>query len=230
MYRDVVMVFSSFRNRRRLFHSHPRLMIALVAGLLCGAALPGQWGITAQALLGWNTAVWIYLALMGWQILRGDVHTIRRFAEQEDANAIFTLAVMSFGAVISLAAIVVELASARSVSGQYRALHYLLTATTVIGSWLLVSVMYSFHYANLYYRSQAGDKPLRFPDELPEPGYWDFLYFSFTIGVAAQTADVSVMTTPARKIVLAQSVLSFIFNAAIIGMSINIAAGVIGAS
>jgi uncharacterized membrane protein len=67
-------------------------------------------------------------------------------------------------------------------------------------------------------------------NELPEPGYWDFLYFSFTIGVAAQTADVSVMRTPARKIVLAQSVLSFIFNAAIIGMAINIAAGGIGAS
>jgi len=94
MYRDVVMVFSSFRNRRRLFHSHPRLMIALVTGLPCGVALPEQWGISAQALTGWNTAVSIYLALMGWQILRGDVHRIRRVAEQEDANAILTLAVV----------------------------------------------------------------------------------------------------------------------------------------
>jgi uncharacterized membrane protein len=88
--------------------------------------------------------------------------------------------------------------------------------------------MYSFHYAHLYYRSPPDQKPLRFPDNIADPGYWDFLYFSFTIAVAAQTSDIGVMCTPARKAVLAQSVLSFIFNAAIIGMSINIAAGIVG--
>jgi uncharacterized membrane protein len=39
---------------------------------------------------------------------------------------------------------------------------------------------------------------------------------------------VTVMNREMRKTVLAQSVLSFIFNAAILGLSINIAAGAVG--
>ncbi|HEY0269345.1 MAG TPA: DUF1345 domain-containing protein, partial [Methyloradius sp.] len=60
------------------------------------------------------------------------------------------------------------------------------------------------------------------------PDYWDFLYLAFTIAAAAQTSDVSVMTSSARKAVTAQSILSFLFNAAVIGLLINIAAGIIG--
>ncbi|MBS0309160.1 MAG: DUF1345 domain-containing protein, partial [Proteobacteria bacterium] len=75
------------------------------------------------------------------------------------------------------------------------------------------------------YRAPATARPLRFPDDEQTPDYWDFLYFSFTIAVAAQTSDVTVNTRSMRKAVLAQSVLSFLFNAAILGMSVNIAAG-----
>ncbi|MGE5650204.1 MAG: DUF1345 domain-containing protein, partial [Bacillota bacterium] len=103
-----------------------------------------------------------------------------------------------------------------------------LTAFTVFGSWLLVGVIYMFHYAHMFYRAAPEVKPLRFPDNKLKPVYWDFLYFSFTIAVAAQTSDISVSTTPMRKAVLAQSLLSFLFNAAIIGLTINIVAGTVG--
>jgi uncharacterized membrane protein len=63
---------------------------------------------------------------------------------------------------------------------------------------------------------------------LANPDYWDFLYFSFTIAVAAQTSDVIIMNRSTRKTVLAQSILSFLFNVAILGFSINIAAGLLG--
>ncbi|RZI40465.1 DUF1345 domain-containing protein [Herbaspirillum sp. HC18] len=217
-----------FANRRRLLHSHPRLMSALTAGVFTGVALPAAWGITMRALISWNVAVWAYLGLMTLLIVREGTRHIHQLARQEDSNAIFVLAVMSLGAMASLAAIIIELASAKNVTGSEKVIHYLLTAGTIFGSWLLVTVMYCFHYAHLFYRAPSDRKPLRFPDDIATPGYWDFMYFSFTIAVAAQTSDVSVMSTPARKAVLAQSVLSFIFNAAIIGMSINIAASVIG--
>jgi uncharacterized membrane protein len=55
------------------------------------------------------------------------------------------------------------------------------------------------------------------------------MYFAFTIAVAVQTSDVSVKTTAMRGTVLAQSVLSFFFNLAILGLSINIAASLINA-
>jgi uncharacterized membrane protein len=105
------------------------------------------------------------------------------------------------------------------------ALRYAFTALTVIGSWLLVGVLFCFHYAHMYYRTPQDRPPLHFPEEGLEPDYWDFLYFSFTIAVAVQTSDVSVTSRPMRKLVLGHSVLAFFFNLLILGLSINIAAG-----
>ena len=72
--------------------------------------------------------------------------------------------------------------------------------------------------------AKPGVQPMRFPDGEAKPAYWDFLYFSFTIAVPAQTADISLGSRAMRKTVLAKSVLSFLFNSVIIGMSINISA------
>lgn len=66
-----------------------------------------------------------------------------------------------------------------------------------------------------------------FPEKPAEPGYWDFIYFSFTIAVAAQTADVATGTTDMRQITLLQSVISFVFNLAILGLSVNVGAGLL---
>ena len=77
-------------------------------------------------------------------------------------------------------------------------------------------------------RLEQPEEALRFAEGLLTPNYWDFLYFSFTIGVAVQTADVGVATRDIRKIVLAQSLIGFVFNTAILGFSINIAAGLFG--
>ena len=202
-------------------------MVALASGLIAGALLPRSWGIVLTFLVSWNITVWMYLGLMSSPILSGDPRLLGRLALQEDPNAIFALSLMSIGAAVSLVAIIVEPGLAKNQIGSDRLLHYLLTGGTVLGSWLLIAVMYSFHYAHLYYRSGENDKPIRFPDPISAPGYWDFLYFAFTIAVTAQTSDVSVMSTSGRKTVLAQSILAFLFNVIIVGMSINIAAAIV---
>jgi uncharacterized membrane protein len=84
------------------------------------------------------------------------------------------------------------------------------------------------HYAHLYYWAPQHRLPLSFPEGLKTPSYVDFLYFSFTISSAAQTSDVTVHSTSMRATVLAQTVLSFFYNFAILGLSINIAAGLAG--
>jgi uncharacterized membrane protein len=129
--------------------------------------------------------------------------------------------------VLSLFAIGFELASLEDVSRTDRVLHYALTAITIIGSWLLVGVVFTLHYAHSYYLSDKKHRPLKFPDDAMELSYWDFLYFSSTIAVAAQTSDVAVMNTSMRKAVTAQALLSFIFNVAFIGLLINVAGGMI---
>lgn len=93
-----------------------------------------------------------------------------------------------------------------------------------------MAVLFTFHYARLYYTASDHQFPLGFPDQELQPNYWDFLYFSFTIAVAAQTSDIVIRSRRMRKTVLAQSVLSFFFNLAIIGFSINIAASIVNVS
>lgn len=208
--------------------TRPRLVIGLAAGLAVGLALPWQWGSMARALIGWNVAVWLYMALVGWLMIRSSHVEIRRLAEREDRSAVVVLSIMSVAAIVSLAAIVLELSTAKDLSLVQRLAHYGFTAATVFGSWCLVGTLFTLHYARIYYQSPVDQRALRFPDGETSPDYWDFLYFSFTIAVAAQTSDISVMSRSLRKAVLAQSILSFLFNAAIIGLSINIAASLVG--
>lgn len=214
---------------RRFIRNRPRLAFAFATGLLIGVFLPDKWDWITRALLGWNAAVWSYLFLMGWLIARASERTVRIIVERENEGAVAVLAIISIAATLSLAAIVFELATVRNAPLGMRLWHYTLTALTVFGSWCLVAIVFTFHYARGYYKAVPEGRGLQFPDEAQQqPDYWDFLYFSFTIAVASQTSDVIVKNREMRKTVLAQSILSFIFNAAILGLSINIAASAVG--
>lgn len=216
------------RTIHQVVRTRPRLTIAIVTGIVVGLLLPLQWSPVTRALIGWNVTVWSYLTLMGWLMMRANHARVRRIAEQEEKNAAVILAVMSVAAIASLAAIILELSTVKDLSLSRRLVHYAFTGSTVFGSWCLVATLFTFHYARVFYRSPVGKRALRFPNDEENLDYWDFLYFSFTIAVAAQTSDVSVMTRSMRKTVLAQSILSFLFNVAILGLSINIAAGLVG--
>ena len=216
------------RLLRHLIVSRPRLAIGLGAGIAAAFLLPDRLGLVPRGLLGWNVTVWSYLLMVAWLMTRVDHQQVRAIAQQEDPTALAVLAIMSAAAVASIAAIVLELSNARSLAFSQRVFHYLLTGSTVVGSWCLVGVLFAFHYAVIYYLSPSKQRALGFPDQETRPDYWDFLYFSFTIAVAAQTSDITVLSRTMRKAVLAQSVLSFFFNAAILGLSINIAASAVG--
>ena len=218
---------SSFYRRLRHVGLHrPRLIAALVAGLVAWLALPGEWDAMTRVLVAWNAGAWPYVLSMGWLMLRSAPKRVRAIASQENASSAALLAVMSVAAVLSVAAIVAELAfvpgAARSAAG------VALPLLTVTGSWFLVGVVYTFHYAHLFYEAPEGQRPLAFPDRPAMPSYRDFLYFSFTICATAQTSDVAVTSTGMRTAVLAQSLLSFFFNVAILGLSINIAVSALG--
>ncbi len=205
-----------------------RLIISVALGCVAAVLLPSSNRPSTVFLAGWNVGVWTYLVLMAWLMLRATPERVRTIAQREDPGAAVVLTVLSLTAVASLVAIVVELLGVRDLPAEARLLHYATTGATVFGSWLMVNTLFTFHYANAYYRAPADARPLKFPGEEVAMDYWDFLYFSFTIAVAAQTSDVTVTTPAMRRLVLAQSVLSFIFNAAIIGLSINVAAGILG--
>ncbi|CAM3188737.1 hypothetical protein BZK31_04695 [Pseudomonas floridensis] len=212
---------------RHIVHTHPRLTIAALTGLSCGIAsiwvLPDT-TLTQKLLIGWDLGVWLYLILMFIRTLHSSAGDVRRIALIEDENAGTILMTVSIAALASLAAIIVEIAGSKGLSPHAQLLHHAFTGITIIGSWLMIGVVFSLHYARLFYTWTGKDPALSFAGGEKNPDYWDFLYFSFTLSVAVQTSDVGVATPQMRRIVLAQSLICFVFNTAILGFSINIAA------
>lgn len=216
---------STLANRFRQVGLHrPRLVAATLAGIVAFLLLPDHWTFTARVLVAWNLGVWPYLAAFAWLMFRTSAEGVRGIARQEDASSVGLMVLMCGAAVLSLAAIVVELARG-SDSGEKALFVYGVTVLTVVGSWFLVAALYTFHYAHIFYSGPPHRPALEFPEGLKSPSYVDFMYFAITISVAVQTSDVSVRTTAMRATVMVQSVLCFFFNLAILGLSINIAAG-----
>jgi uncharacterized membrane protein len=90
-------------------------------------------------------------------------------------------------------------------------------------------MIFTLHYAHEYYDPRNGKgsvPPLTFPGD-EQPDYWDFAYFSFVIGMTSQVSDVGVSCRPIRRTVLAHGVVSFVFNAALLALTVNIAASAI---
>jgi uncharacterized membrane protein len=208
----------------RFIRSRPYLTIALLLGVATGLFFTDQTWLR-QALIGWNVTVWIYLITVIPAMNRADHHRVREVAAKQDESAALVLVTMTIGILLTMAGVISELSGASKADSGEQALHYLYTAVTVLGSWILLGVVFCFHYAHKYYNDKGQDPILKFPEDLNEPNYWDFLYFAFTISVALQTSDVEVMTRTMRKLTLAQSIICFWFNLVVVGLAINIAAG-----
>lgn len=210
-----------------IISSRPNLLASTLVGAVTAVFLPEDMDWMTRALIAWNVAVWCYLVVMMRLVITSNSDKVNEKADKEDENAGVVLAILVVASVFSLSAIFYELGQLADAKGAERVGRYVLTVATLIGSWLLVGVLYCFHYAHQYYRCEGAEKPLKFPDEQCKPDYWDFMYFAFTISVAVQTSDVQILGSTMRKLVLGHAVLNFFFNLVVLGLSINIAAGLI---
>jgi len=80
--------------------------------------------------------------------------------------------------------------------------------------------------ADEFYGTGEHKNGLRFPGG-GQPDYWDFIYFSFVIGMTFQVSDVAVMHKLVRRTVVAHGAVSFFFTTAVVAMAVNIAASII---
>jgi len=211
---------------KQLFVNHPRLWISALSGTALFFLLPGGWSTSSRVLVCWNGGVLLFFVLLFSWMHRLTARQICSKYIEEDESAPFILSGVILAAMLSLIAIVEPLATLKSVAGAERAAHFGLAAMTLLNSWILVPTMFTTHYADAFYSAPETQRPLRFP-ETPMPVFWDFAYFSFTIAAACQTADVSTLSAGIRRIVLGHTLISFLFNAAILGFAINVTAGLI---
>jgi uncharacterized membrane protein len=229
--------------RRRLFRfwlplrvvrSHPRLFAGIVVSLAVGMLLPANVHLTTRLLIGWNVGTWFYFISTGIMIARASPLSIRRRARVTDEGKVFILVFTSLAAFAVIAAIFAQLAIVKDLSGTAKGLHIGLAAATILSAWFFIHLTYALHYAHEYFDEYFAEpgRPttvrggLIFPGS-EQPDYYDFLYFSYVIGVACQTADIELSSHAMRRVALIHCVLAFFFNSALLALTINIAAGLI---
>jgi uncharacterized membrane protein len=211
-----------------LVWNHIKLWVAVSVGVVIAVALPRHWVLLSRILTGWNGGLIVLVPLTYLRLRRLDARALRAHYEEEDPTAPVIVIVVVVAALLSLAAIVGLLSTLKQAAPPERLAHLILATMTIVNSWVLVHVMFAIRYADMYYSvAPDGPPPLTFP-HTREPLFWDFLYFSFTIGVACQTSDVCTAQTEIRKTVTVHSVIAFVFNVSVLGFAINVSAGLVG--
>ena len=176
-------------------------------------------------LIAWNAGTALYVILAAIMMIRSTPHRMRHRAQQQDDGQLAILVFVVVAAVASLAAIAGELAVVKDMHGFIKIAHIALAGVTVLSSWGFIQVMFALHYAHDYYAAACHGRPagLEFPkDESPE--YGDFFYFAAVIGTSGQTADVSFVSKPMRRIGSLHCILAYLFNTTVLALLINIGA------
>jgi uncharacterized membrane protein len=223
---DALLVrFRKMPAAYRIVYARPRTFAALLIGVITFFVLPSSLRLVTRLLLGWDVFIAFYLVLVYAMMLRSGERYIRRNAALQDDGSFIILLVAALGAFASIAAIVFELGEGHRTSWELT-----LAIVTIASSWAAVHTTFSLHYAHEYFH---GAKPggLAFPsdddDKKQTPDYWDFVYFSFVIGMTAQVSDVGITDKSIRRTATAHGIVSFIFNTALVALMVNIAASAI---
>ncbi|MBV8687084.1 MAG: DUF1345 domain-containing protein [Alphaproteobacteria bacterium] len=197
----------------------PRFLLFLALLLPGGAAGAAAAGWRIGIMLGFDAAALAFLASLV-PLFRADPRTMRDQAAANDANRAMLLAVTA----AVMAAVLTAVAAELSGGGSSPSAKAVVIATLAV-AWLFSNMVYALHYAHLFYLKDpesGGDcGGIAFPGE-EEPGYWDFVYFSFTLGMTFQTSDVEIDARAVRKTVVFHCLAAFVFNLGVIAFTINV--------
>jgi uncharacterized membrane protein len=209
--------------------------------LTCGWSFPSCWGSSpissspgpsaeARDYLRPSTLrLWPFLGAVWIMMARATTADMRRRSQLEDESRYVVLALSA--AVAILLAIASELHHIRNQPPAASGLRITLAVITILLAWFFMNTIFALHYAHFFYgdsdaSSGAEARGLAFPGRA-DPDYWDFLYFSFVIGMTFQVSDVQIDNHRLRRIALAHGMLAFFFNVVVLALTINIIAGLL---
>ena len=169
-------------------------------------------------MAAFDIATVIFLLVCAPLIISESPTLVREHAQRNDANRSFLVLLTAIVMVVLLAAIAAETMEKRP-----EPLTKSLVIATLFLAWLFSNLVYAFHYTHLAYRGGKTSKctGLDFPGT-PDPVYWDFVYFAFTLGMTFQTSDVTVSDSGIRKFVTLHSFGAFVFNIGVLAFTINV--------
>lgn len=201
--------------------------VAILCGAVVGIAVVPLLGVVAGLLSSWAALALIVTIWVLFEIWPMNAQATREHATGEDPGRHVARVVAVVGSVVSLGAMVVVVVQARRIGGAEAFVLAGIALLSVVSSWALIQVNYLLHYARVYYEGGPEGKPLGGIDfnQVTDPEYTDFVYFSVGLGMTYQVADTSVTRNAIRRIVIAQTLLAYLFGAGIIAAVINLIAG-----
>ncbi len=215
---------ASFMQRQ--VKAHARILVAIVTGFLVWFAARNFLPVT-RFLIAWNTGVWLFLLLALKMIATASVADLKKRAGLEDEGRIATLIIVLLATTVAFIALGLELSDALRDKAQDQTLRIAIALSAILGSWLFMNFAFALHYAHEVYRNRLSINALNFPNE-KQPDYWDFLYFAMVLGTTFQTSDVEIRSRVLRRTAMVQGLVAFLFNTAIIALTVSVASQLIG--
>ncbi|KQN28658.1 DUF1345 domain-containing protein [Sphingomonas sp. Leaf38] len=196
----------------------PRFVLFVLVFVIGLVTMIPRVGLGRGTMGAFDLAAAVFLIAVATLFRNASAERMRRAAHENDANRAVLL---GFSGTIML---VILVAVAKELQGKNDAVGIALTITTLALAWLFSNMIYTLHYAHLYYVDDSAGKDakgLDFP-RCDEPDYWDFAYFAFTLGMTFQTSDVEITSRRVRKAALGQCMAAFVFNIGVLAFTINV--------
>jgi uncharacterized membrane protein len=212
----------------RSITTRPILVWSFVAGFAAAFVWPGV-ALLERMLAGWCMATTLFVVVVSYKLTMLPLGQFGRKVDDLDEGAVTILALSMSAAAASFAGVVFELQAIHS-RNDGTILSLPLMVATIVCSWFFIHTIFAIHYAHVFYNDGGHPaKPcLDFGGDTDLPDYWDFVYFSVTIGASSATSDTNLHSRLMRRLVAAHAIFSFFFNATVLALAINIAAGMLG--
>lgn len=199
-----------------------RFLLSLVAGAAGGVVVAFALGIAAGLVAAWGVlatvnVTWVLVLVWGM-----DAAQTRAHATAEDPGRRTARVIATIGSIASLAAVAVVLIQTKNEPVVESLVLALIALGSVAASWALIQTDYMLRLAHVYYTEPVGG--IQFNQD-EDPMYTDFAYVSFGVGLAYQIADTNLTRNDVRRVVIAQSLLGYLFGAVILASVVNLMAG-----
>ena len=201
-----------------------RTLAAAALGVL--AALIAMWFAPWQlsTLVAWDVTALSLLLSVWLSVGRFDPEQTRAFATREDNSRVAMQLLLLVASVTSLIGVAFDLVKANQTDGTETVVLTVIGVLTIVLSWAVVHTVFALRYAHEYYTPPIGG--IDFKNDAA-PDYWDFAYVAFTIGMTFQVSDTDIQARPIRRTALRHALVSYLFGAVILAVTINVVAGLV---
>lgn len=207
-------------NKFRAVH---KLLFSIGLGLIIFLLLLYfRFELMTGVMIAWDTFSLTLITLSWVTFFNTNSEELRSQAEKQDESRYAIFLIVLASVCVSLIGILVSMKNTHE-SLVHKELHTFFSMVGVGMSWFLLHTTFTLRYTHLYYSStdELNHGGIEFPGKCDTPDYLDFAYFSFVIGMTSQVSDVQISSRAVRRVVLLHGLISFVFNAIIVALTIS---------